>query len=44
MTMLVIWKRSGERTRVHFLPGCLVWSIALSIALTILVNLLIRSF
>jgi hypothetical protein len=40
--MFVIWKRSGERTQVRFLPGCLLWSIALSIALTILLNLLIR--
>ena len=42
--MLVIWKRSGERAQVRFMPGCLVWSIVLSIALTILVNLLIRLF
>jgi len=42
--MFVIWKRSGERTRVRFMPGCLVWSIVLSVVLTILVNLLIRLF
>jgi hypothetical protein len=42
--MFVIWKRPGERTRVRFMPGCLLWSIALSIALTILVNLLIGLF
>jgi hypothetical protein len=42
--MFVIWKRSGERTQVRFLPGCLLWSIGLSIALTILLNLLIRLF
>ena len=42
--MLMIWKRSGERTQVRFMPGCLVWSIVLSIVLTILVNLLIRAF
>jgi hypothetical protein len=42
--MLVIWKRSGEDTQLRFMPGCLVWSIVLSIALTILVNLLIRLF
>jgi hypothetical protein len=40
--MFVIWKRSGERTRVRFMPGCLLWSIVLSIALTLLVNLLTR--
>ena len=38
----MIWKRPGERTRVRFLPGCLLWSIVLSVALTVLVNLLIR--
>jgi hypothetical protein len=42
--MVVIWKRSGARTQVRFLPGCLLWSIVLSIALTILLNLLIRLF
>jgi hypothetical protein len=43
-TMFVIWKRSGERTQVRFMPGCVLWSIVLSIALTILLNLLIRLF
>jgi hypothetical protein len=38
---MFIWK-SGGRTRVRFMPGCLIWSIVLSVALTILVNLLIR--
>jgi hypothetical protein len=42
--MFVIWKRSGERAQMRFLPGCLLWSIILSIALTILLNLLIRLF
>ena len=42
--MFVIWKRSGEPTQVRFVPGCLLWSIVLSIALTILLNLLIRLF
>jgi hypothetical protein len=42
--MFMIWKRSGERTQVRFMPGCLLWSIGLSIALTILLNLLIRLF
>jgi hypothetical protein len=26
------------------MPGCLIWSLVLSITLTILVNLLIRAF
>jgi len=42
--MFLIWKRSGERARVRFLPGCLIWSILVSITLTILVNLLSRLF
>ena len=42
--MFVIWKKPGERTQVRFMPGCLLWSIVLSIALTILLNLLIRLF
>jgi hypothetical protein len=42
--MFVVWKRSGERTQGRFMPGCLLWSIGLSIALTILLNLLIRLF
>jgi hypothetical protein len=42
--MFVIWKRSGERTQARFMPGCLLWSIGLSIALTILLNLLIGLF
>ena len=40
--MLMCWKRSGEQTQVRFMPGCLISSIVLSIALTILVNVLIR--
>lgn len=40
--MLLISRRPGDRTRVRFLPGCLVWSLLLSIALTVLVNLVIR--
>ena len=42
--MFLIWKRSGERTQVRFMPGCLIWSIVLSIVLTILVHLPIRMF
>jgi hypothetical protein len=37
-------KRPGRRTEVRFLPGCLLWSLILSIALTVLLNLLIRAF
>ena len=42
--MFVIWKRPGERAQVRVMPGCLLWAIVLSIALTILLNLLIRLF
>jgi hypothetical protein len=42
--VFVFSKRSGERARVRFMPGCLVWSLILSIGLTILLNVLIRLF
>jgi hypothetical protein len=42
--MFLFTKRPGRRAQVRFLPGCLVWSIIVSIALTILLNLLIRAF
>ena len=42
--MIIFSKRSGDRGRVQFFPGCLVWSLILSVVLTILVNLLIRAF
>jgi hypothetical protein len=42
--MLFISKRPGRRTQVHFMPGCLLWSLILSIVLTVLINLLIRAF
>jgi len=29
--------------RVRFAPGCLVWSLVLSVVLTILLNLIIRA-
>jgi hypothetical protein len=39
-----IGKRSGQRTQVRFMPGCLLWSLLLSVGLTILLNLAIRLF
>jgi hypothetical protein len=42
--MFIISKRSGRRAQARFFPGCLVWSLILSIALTVIVNLLIRAF
>ena len=42
--MFVFSKRSGEPGRVKFFPGCLVWSLILSVVLTILLNLAIRAF
>jgi hypothetical protein len=35
-------KRPGRRMEVRFMPGCLVISLVLSIALTVLVNVVIR--
>jgi len=40
--MLLFTKRPGERAQVRFMPGCLVISLILSVALTILVNAIIR--
>jgi hypothetical protein len=40
--MFLFTKRPGERTQVRFMPGCVVISLILSVALTILVNLIIR--
>ena len=42
--MFIISKRGDRRAQVKFFPGCLVWSLILSIALTLVVNLLIRAF
>lgn len=41
---MLISKRPGRRTEVRFMPGCLVWSLILSIGLTLLLNLAIRAF
>ena len=41
---MFIFKQPGSRTQVRFMPGCLIWSIVLSVGLTILVNVLIRAF
>jgi len=35
-------KTPGSRMRVRFMPGCLIWSLLLSVGLTILVNVIIR--
>ena len=42
--MFIFSKRSGQRGRVKFFPGCLVFSLIASIVLTILLNLIIRAF
>jgi hypothetical protein len=42
--MLFISKRPDRRTQVRFMPGCLLWSLILSLVLTVLINLLIRAF
>lgn len=42
--MIIFSKRSGQRGGFKFFPGCLVWSLILSIGLTILLNLVIRAF
>ena len=42
--MFIFTKRPGERTQFRFMPGCLIWSLIISVVLTILLNLLIRAF
>jgi hypothetical protein len=42
--LFFISKRPGQRTNVRFMPGCLVWSLVLSLGLTILLKVLIRLF
>jgi len=37
-------KRPGRRGEFRFRPGCLVWSLLLSVGLTILLNVLLRAF
>ena len=39
---MFVFKQPGSRARVRFMPGCLVWSLLLSVGLTILVNVLLR--
>jgi hypothetical protein len=41
---MIIFKRPGDRWRTRFMPGCLIWSLLLSLVLTILINLAIRAF
>jgi hypothetical protein len=41
--VFIFTKRPGRRAQVRFMPGCLVWSLLASVALTILVNVIIRA-
>jgi hypothetical protein len=41
---MFVFKQSGRRAQVRFMPGCLVWSLILSVGLTVLINVLIRLF
>jgi hypothetical protein len=41
---MFVFTQPGRRAQFRFMPGCLVWSILLSVTLTVLVNLLIRLF
>jgi uncharacterized membrane protein YeaQ/YmgE (transglycosylase-associated protein family) len=38
------FNRGNVQTQVHFFPGCLLFSIAASVILTILLNLIVRAF
>jgi len=39
---VIVFKRPGRPPQVRFAWGCLIWSMLLSLALTILINVLIR--
>jgi hypothetical protein len=39
---MLVFKGPGRRAQVRFMPGCLIWSLILSIGLTVLINVLIR--
>ena len=41
---MIVFKRPGRRAQFRFMPGCLIWSLLLSIVLTVLVNVVIRLF
>lgn len=41
---MFIFKRPGQRAQTRFMPGCLIWSLLLSLALTILLNVALRAF
>jgi hypothetical protein len=41
---MFMFKQPGRRAQVRFMPGCLIWSLVLSVALTVLLNVLIRLF
>jgi hypothetical protein len=41
---MFVFKRPGRKAEFRFMPGCLIWSLVLSIGLTILLNLAIRAF
>jgi hypothetical protein len=41
---MIVFKQPGRRAQFRFMPGCLIWSILLSVVLTVLVNVLIRLF
>jgi hypothetical protein len=41
---MFVFKRPGRKAEFRFMPGCLIWSLVLSIGLTILLNVAIRAF
>jgi hypothetical protein len=41
---MFVFKGPGRRAQVRFMPGCLIWSLILSVGLTVLLNVLIRLF
>ncbi len=42
--MLFVRKEPGRKAQVRFMPGCLLWSLLISVGLTILLNVALRAF
>ena len=40
---MIVFKRPGRKAEFKFMPGCLIWSLVISLVLTVLINLLIRA-
>jgi hypothetical protein len=42
--VLFVRKERRREAQVRFMPGCLLWSLLISVGLTILLNVALRAF